>query len=268
MLANSAFVPPHTSRAYAVRTAHGVRVERDDRPSPAPSEFTFCVFVKPFTAYHGTEPLDALVLEDFDPGCSLRHRERQDRRQLCACHAVAGRGQERGATALRSIWTAPPEPRSMNFSTSGFMGGQAERERRCNPWSFPTALPSLTASPVIPLNLGTLTRLDSREKTEGSNRSPDQDREWKVKLMLGNRRSIRRDSYLLRNLRCGYRRLPRARSDPSPENPRGTSSILQPPRAVRARCANCCRVSWMLSCAAALRTLSDGATLSGRLSRW
>jgi branched-chain amino acid aminotransferase len=31
-----------------------------------PSEFTFCVFVKPVSAYHGTQAQDALVLLNFD----------------------------------------------------------------------------------------------------------------------------------------------------------------------------------------------------------
>ena len=65
VLANAAFVPPHTSRAmlYIRPVAFGSGEMLGLMP---PSEFTFCVFVKPITAYHGTEPVDALVMEDFD----------------------------------------------------------------------------------------------------------------------------------------------------------------------------------------------------------
>lgn len=65
VLSNSAYVPPHESLAmlYIRPMAFGSSEMMALAP---PSEFTFCVFVKPFTAYHGTQPLDALVLEDFD----------------------------------------------------------------------------------------------------------------------------------------------------------------------------------------------------------
>ncbi len=65
VLANSAYVPPHTSRAmmYIRPLEFG---SGDMIGLAPPSEFTFCVFVKPITAYHGTEPLDALVMEEFD----------------------------------------------------------------------------------------------------------------------------------------------------------------------------------------------------------
>jgi branched-chain amino acid aminotransferase len=63
--ANSAYVPPHTSQAllYIRPVAFGSGEMIGLAP---PSEFTFCVFVKPANAYHGTKPIDALVLEDFD----------------------------------------------------------------------------------------------------------------------------------------------------------------------------------------------------------
>ncbi|RYP81494.1 hypothetical protein DL769_001965 [Monosporascus sp. CRB-8-3] len=63
--ANSAYVPPHTSQAllYIRPVAFGSGEMIGLAP---PSEFSFCVFVKPANAYHGTKPIDALVLEDFD----------------------------------------------------------------------------------------------------------------------------------------------------------------------------------------------------------
>ena len=62
---NASFVPPYSSgSALYVRP-----VIFGSAPSfalSAPSEFMFCVYVQPFTSYHGLHPIDALILEDFD----------------------------------------------------------------------------------------------------------------------------------------------------------------------------------------------------------
>ncbi|KAH7370160.1 branched-chain amino acid aminotransferase/4-amino-4-deoxychorismate lyase [Rhexocercosporidium sp. MPI-PUGE-AT-0058] len=63
--ANAAFVPPHDSSAalYIRPMAYG---SGESLGLGAPPEAVFCVFVKPVFAYHGVQPLDALVVDEFD----------------------------------------------------------------------------------------------------------------------------------------------------------------------------------------------------------
>jgi branched-chain amino acid aminotransferase len=62
---NAAYVPPHETGAamYVRPLAFGSSAQLGLNP---PEEYTFCVFVVPTGVYHGTHPVDALVLEDFD----------------------------------------------------------------------------------------------------------------------------------------------------------------------------------------------------------
>lgn len=65
VLVNAAYAPPHDSPAilYIRPVAFG---SGEQLALAAPSEFIFAVHVKPAMAYHGNNPLDALVIEDFD----------------------------------------------------------------------------------------------------------------------------------------------------------------------------------------------------------
>ncbi|MCJ1282187.1 hypothetical protein MMC26_001510 [Xylographa opegraphella] len=62
---NAAFVPPHRSGGalYVRPVVFGSSGHLGLNP---PTEYTFCVYVHPFSSYHGAAPIDALVLEDFD----------------------------------------------------------------------------------------------------------------------------------------------------------------------------------------------------------
>ena len=62
---NAPFVPPHNTEAllYIRPLILGSSPQLSLSP---PSDYTFCVYVNPGTAYHGVRPLDALILEDFD----------------------------------------------------------------------------------------------------------------------------------------------------------------------------------------------------------
>ncbi|CAF3465788.1 unnamed protein product [Fusarium graminearum] len=62
---NSSYVPPHTSRAmlYIRPFVFGSSEMIGLVP---PSEFKFCVYVKPVPAYHGLSAQDALILTGFD----------------------------------------------------------------------------------------------------------------------------------------------------------------------------------------------------------
>lgn len=62
---NAEFVPPHETGAamYVRPQLYGSSAQLGLSP---PDEYTFCVFVIPTGVYHGTHPVKALILDDFD----------------------------------------------------------------------------------------------------------------------------------------------------------------------------------------------------------
>ncbi|KAK3362386.1 aminotransferase [Lasiosphaeria hispida] len=62
---NAEYVPPHeTSAAMYIRPQiYGSSAQLGLNP---PEEYTFCVFVLPTGVYHGTHPVEALIMDDFD----------------------------------------------------------------------------------------------------------------------------------------------------------------------------------------------------------
>jgi len=62
---NAEFVPPHATGAalYIRPLLFGSSAQLGLNP---PAEYTFCVFVVPTGVYHGTHPVDAVILEAFD----------------------------------------------------------------------------------------------------------------------------------------------------------------------------------------------------------
>jgi branched-chain amino acid aminotransferase len=62
---NGGFVPPHETGAalYVRPQLYGSSAQLG---LTAPEEYTFCVFVVPTGVYHGTHPVKALILDDFD----------------------------------------------------------------------------------------------------------------------------------------------------------------------------------------------------------
>ncbi|KAF2242771.1 branched-chain amino acid aminotransferase II [Trematosphaeria pertusa] len=62
---NAAYVPPHETGAamYVRPLLFGSSAQLGLNP---PEEYTFCVYVVPTGVYHGTHPVDALILEQFD----------------------------------------------------------------------------------------------------------------------------------------------------------------------------------------------------------
>ena len=63
--ANAEYVPPYGSSAalYVRPVTYGTSATLNVLPA---DEALFCVFVSPINSLHGHEPLDALILEDFD----------------------------------------------------------------------------------------------------------------------------------------------------------------------------------------------------------
>ena len=62
---NAAYVPPHETGAamYVRPLLFGSSAQLGLNP---PEEYTFCVYVIPTGVYHGVNPVDALILEQFD----------------------------------------------------------------------------------------------------------------------------------------------------------------------------------------------------------
>jgi branched-chain amino acid aminotransferase len=62
---NAEYVPPHATGAamYVRPQIYGSSAQLGLNP---PEEYTFCVFVLPTGVYHGTHPVKALILDDFD----------------------------------------------------------------------------------------------------------------------------------------------------------------------------------------------------------
>ncbi|KYK56083.1 branched-chain-amino-acid aminotransferase [Drechmeria coniospora] len=62
---NAGFVPPHETGAamYVRPQLYGSSAQLG---LTAPDEYTFCVFVIPTGVYHGTHPVKALILDEFD----------------------------------------------------------------------------------------------------------------------------------------------------------------------------------------------------------
>ena len=62
---NAGFVPPHETGAalYVRPQLYGSCAQLGLNP---PDEYTFCVFVIPTGVYHGTHPVKALILDEFD----------------------------------------------------------------------------------------------------------------------------------------------------------------------------------------------------------
>lgn len=62
---NAEYVPPHETGAamYVRPQVYGSSAQLGLSP---PDEYTFCVFVLPTGVYHGTHPVRALVLDEFD----------------------------------------------------------------------------------------------------------------------------------------------------------------------------------------------------------
>ncbi|KAI1090677.1 branched-chain amino acid aminotransferase II [Rostrohypoxylon terebratum] len=62
---NAEYVPPHETGAamYIRPQVYGSSAQLG---LSAPEEYTFCVYVLPTGVYHGSHPVDALILEEFD----------------------------------------------------------------------------------------------------------------------------------------------------------------------------------------------------------
>lgn len=117
---NAAYVPPHhTGAAMYIRPLlFGSSAQLGLTP---PDEYTFCVFVLPTGVYHGTHPIDGLILETFDRAAP----EGTGSAKIGGNYAPTMRWSEAAHTEGYGI-TLHLDSKTRSeideFSTSGFMG--------------------------------------------------------------------------------------------------------------------------------------------------
>jgi branched-chain amino acid aminotransferase len=123
---NAEFVPPHDTGAamYVRPQVYGSSAQLGLSP---PEEYTFCVFVLPTGVYHGTHPVKALILDDFDRAAP----NGTGSAKVGGNYAPVLRWSERARNEGYGITLHLDSKRHEEvdeFSTSGFIGALVEGE--------------------------------------------------------------------------------------------------------------------------------------------
>lgn len=88
-------------------------------------EYTFCVYVTPAAAYHGIQPLDALILEDFDRAAPRGTGSGKVGGNYAPVMKWADKAKSQGY-ALTLHLDSQTRSEIDEFSTSGFIGVKVE----------------------------------------------------------------------------------------------------------------------------------------------
>ena len=121
---NAGYVPPHETGAsmYIRPLVFGSCAQLGLNP---PDEYTFVVYVMPVGVYHGTRPVDALILEDFDRAAP----EGTGSAKLGGNYAPVLRWSEKASKEGYGITLhldSKTRTEIDEFSTSGFIGIKKE----------------------------------------------------------------------------------------------------------------------------------------------
>lgn len=124
---NAEYVPPHETGAamYVRPQIYGSSAQLGLTP---PDEYTFCVFVVPTGVYHGTHPVKALILDDFDRAAP----NGTGSAKVGGNYAPVLRWSERARNEGYGITLHLDSRRHEEvdeFSTSGFIGALVEGEQ-------------------------------------------------------------------------------------------------------------------------------------------
>lgn len=124
---NAEYVPPHETGAamYVRPQVYGSSAQLGLNP---PEEYTFCVFVLPTGVYHGTHPVKALILDDFDRAAP----NGTGSAKVGGNYAPVLRWSERARNEGYGITLHLDSKRHEEvdeFSTSGFIGALVEGEK-------------------------------------------------------------------------------------------------------------------------------------------
>ncbi|KAJ5674927.1 Branched-chain amino acid aminotransferase II [Penicillium maclennaniae] len=123
---NAEWVPPHSSGAalYIRPVLFGSRGHLALTP---PTEYMLCVYVQPFSSYHGISPLPAVIMEDFDRAAP----KGTGHAKIGGNYAPVMKWSEK-ATKAGFPMTLHLDSKSGEdideFSTSGFLGVQIKKQ--------------------------------------------------------------------------------------------------------------------------------------------
>ncbi|KAG6040887.1 hypothetical protein E4U41_006735, partial [Claviceps citrina] len=117
---NAEFVPPHETGAalYIRPQLYGSSAQLGLDP---PEEYTFCVFVVPTGVYHGSRPVRALILDEFDRTAPRGTGHAKVGGNYAPVLRWSGRAREEGYGITLHLDSARHEEID-EFSTSGFIG--------------------------------------------------------------------------------------------------------------------------------------------------
>ncbi|KAH7134096.1 aminotransferase [Dactylonectria macrodidyma] len=117
---NAEFVPPHETGAalYIRPQIYGSSAQLGLSP---PEEYTFCVFVIPTGVYHGSHPVKALILEDFDRAAPNGTGNAKVGGNYAPVLRWSDKAREEGFGITLHLDSARHEEVD-EFSTSGFIG--------------------------------------------------------------------------------------------------------------------------------------------------
>lgn len=117
---NAGFVPPHETGAalYVRPQLYGSSAQLGLDP---PEEYTFCVFVIPTGVYHGTHPVKALILDEFDRTAPNGTGHAKVGGNYAPVLKWSGKAKQEGYGITLHLDSAKHEEID-EFSTSGFIG--------------------------------------------------------------------------------------------------------------------------------------------------
>jgi branched-chain amino acid aminotransferase len=123
---NAEYVPPHETGAamYIRPQIYGSSAQLGLSP---PEEYTFCVFVLPTGVYHGTHPVKALILEEFDRAAPNGTGNAKVGGNYAPVLRWSDKARGEGFGITLHLDSARHEEVD-EFSTSGFIGAIAEGE--------------------------------------------------------------------------------------------------------------------------------------------
>jgi branched-chain amino acid aminotransferase len=124
---NAGFVPPHETGAalYIRPQIYGSSAQLGLSP---PEEYTFCVFVIPTGVYHGTHPVKALILDDFDRSAPNGTGHAKVGGNYAPVLRWSDKARDEGYGITLHLDSARHEEID-EFSTSGFIGAIVEGEQ-------------------------------------------------------------------------------------------------------------------------------------------
>lgn len=124
---NAEYVPPHETGAamYVRPQIYGSSAQLGLSP---PDEYTFCVYVVPTGVYHGTQPVRALVLDEFDRAAPRGTGSAKVGGNYAPVLRWSDRARREGFGITLHLDSRAHEEVD-EFSTSGFVGAEVVDER-------------------------------------------------------------------------------------------------------------------------------------------